>query len=144
MWIFPSCEVPTESYDNPLDEEAAQEEGMEMPTLVFFPDEINVNSGGIYGEYLFVKCTGRCRYSPKTFSLKNNYPNPFNPITNIHYELPVNARVKITIYDLLGREVKKLVSGELVSGYHKTIWDATNDYGKPVSAGVYFYMIHAG
>lgn len=45
MWIFLSCEVPTESYDNPLDEEAAEEEGMETPALVFFPDEINVNSG---------------------------------------------------------------------------------------------------
>ena len=45
LWIFLSCEVPMESYDNPLDEEAAQEEGLETPALVFFPDEINVNSG---------------------------------------------------------------------------------------------------
>ncbi|MCH7613129.1 MAG: hypothetical protein IIB45_07195 [Candidatus Marinimicrobia bacterium] len=45
LWIFLSCEVPMESYDNPLDEEAAEEGGMETPALVFFPDEINVNSG---------------------------------------------------------------------------------------------------
>ncbi|MFQ6676975.1 MAG: hypothetical protein ACE5D0_01530, partial [Fidelibacterota bacterium] len=58
---------------------------------------------------------------PTAFSLKGNYPNPFNPITNIHYELHKNTYVEITIYDVLGREVKKLVSGELVSGYHKVI-----------------------
>jgi hypothetical protein len=81
---------------------------------------------------------------PTAFSLKGNYPNPFNPITNIHYELYKNTQVKITIYDVLGREVRQLVSGELVSGYHKTIWDATNDHGKQVSAGVYLYQIQAG
>jgi len=52
--------------------------------------------------------------------------------------------VKITIYDVLGRKVKQLVNGELVSGYHKTIWNATNDNGKPVSAGVYLYKVEAG
>ncbi|MFQ6611442.1 MAG: T9SS type A sorting domain-containing protein, partial [Fidelibacterota bacterium] len=59
--------------------------------------------------------------SPTTFSLKGNYPNPFNPTTTIQYELLLQSDVQITIYDLLGREVKKLVSGELVSGYHKAI-----------------------
>lgn len=48
LWIFLSCEVPTETYDNPLDEEASQEEGIETPALVFFPDEINVLSGGTF------------------------------------------------------------------------------------------------
>ncbi len=81
---------------------------------------------------------------PTTFSLKGNYPNPFNPVTNIHYELHMDTRVKITIYDILGREVRKLVSGELVSGYHKEIWDGTNDLGKRVSAGVYLYKVEAG
>ncbi len=81
---------------------------------------------------------------PNQFSLKGNYPNPFNPVTNIQYELHKNTHVKITIYDVLGREVKKLVSSELVSGYHKVIWDATNDQGKPVAAGIYLYQIRAG
>ncbi len=79
-----------------------------------------------------------------SFSLKGNYPNPFNPVTNIQFELHRNTHVEITIYDVLGREVKKLVSGELVSGYHKAIWNGTNDHGKRVSAGVYLYQIRAG
>jgi hypothetical protein len=82
--------------------------------------------------------------TPKTFSLKNNYPNPFNPVTNIHYELHQNTYVEITIYDILGREVKKLVSGYLVSGYHEATWNGTNDLGIPVAAGIYFYKVEAG
>ena len=79
--------------------------------------------------------------TPTAFSLKGNYPNPFNPVTNIHYEVHKNTHVKITIYDLLGREVKKLVSGELVSGDHQVIWDGTNDFGISVSAGIYLYQL---
>ena len=81
---------------------------------------------------------------PGVFVLHQNYPNPFNPITTLSYILPEKSYVNITIYDMLGREVKKLVSGELVSGYHKAIWDATNDDGNPVSAGVYLCQIEAG
>ncbi len=81
---------------------------------------------------------------PGEFILHQNYPNPFNPITTLRYYLPENSFVNFTIYDMLGREVKKLVSGELVSGYHKAIWDATNNHGSPVSAGVYLYQIQAG
>ena len=83
------------------------------------------------------------REQPTTFSLKGNYPNPFNPATNIQFELHKDTHVEITIYDILGREVKKLVSGELVSGDHQVIWDGTNDLGISVSAGVYFYQLRA-
>ncbi len=81
---------------------------------------------------------------PKEILLKDNYPNPFNPITNIQYELHKNIEVKITIYDVLGREVKKLVSSEQVSGKHKITWNGTNDLSQPVSAGVYFYRVESG
>ncbi|MDP5957807.1 MAG: FlgD immunoglobulin-like domain containing protein, partial [Candidatus Marinimicrobia bacterium] len=64
--------------------------------------------------------------------------------TTISYELPENNFVNITIYDLLGREVKVLVSGELASGYHDVIWDGTNELGQSVSAGVYLYSVIAG
>ena len=78
---------------------------------------------------------------PKKFILYRNYPNPFNPVTTIRYDLPEQSHVTIVIYDILGREVKELVSGELVSGYHKVVWDATDSFGKPVGAGVYLYQI---
>ncbi|NHZ85373.1 MAG: T9SS type A sorting domain-containing protein, partial [Planctomycetia bacterium] len=81
--------------------------------------------------------------TPSTFTLHQNYPNPFNPITKIRYGLPKHSFVNIKIFDLLGREVKTLVSETQDAGYKSVIWDATNDHGKPVSAGVYLYQIRA-
>jgi hypothetical protein len=81
---------------------------------------------------------------PDEFSLHQNYPNPFNPVTTLRYDLPEADLVSITIYDMLGREVKTLINQTQEAGYRSVIWDATNDYGKPVSAGIYLYQIHAG
>jgi hypothetical protein len=81
---------------------------------------------------------------PVIFKLNNCYPNPFNPVTTLHYDLPENGLVNITIYDMLGREVKTLVNQIQDAGYKSVIWDATNDYSKPVSAGIYLYQIQVG
>ena len=81
---------------------------------------------------------------PDEFALHQNYPNPFNPTTTMRYDLPETDLVNITIYDMLGREVKTLINQTQDAGYRSVIWDATNDYGKPVSAGIYLYQIHAG
>ena len=81
---------------------------------------------------------------PTKYSLNNNYPNPFNPVTTLRYDLPENGHVNITIYDMLGRQVKTLINQAQDAGYRSVIWDATNDYGKPVSAGIYLYQIQAG
>ena len=81
---------------------------------------------------------------PEVFALHQNYPNPFNPSTSLRYDLPENSLVNITIYDMMGREVKTLVNQTQDAGYRSVIWDATNDYGKPVSAGIYLYQIQAG
>ena len=81
---------------------------------------------------------------PTEFALHHNYPNPFNPVTTLRYDLPEQANVNIIIYDLLGREVRTLVNTTQDAGFKSVIWDATNDYGKPVSAGVYLYKIRAG
>ena len=78
------------------------------------------------------------------FILNNNYPNPFNPVTTISYKLPQAALVRMTIYDLLGRQVKSLLHEYQTPGYKSLQWNATNDLGRPVAAGVYLYMIHAG
>jgi hypothetical protein len=82
--------------------------------------------------------------TPQSFRLSQNYPNPFNPVTTLRYDLPEQANVNIIIYDMLGREVKTLVNQTQDAGFKSVIWDATNDYGKPVSAGVYLYQIQAG
>ena len=78
------------------------------------------------------------------FTLSQNYPNPFNPTTTLKYDLPEDAMVNITIYDMMGRRIKTLVNGPKSAGYRSVIWDATNDYGKPVSAGIYLYQIQVG
>ena len=83
-------------------------------------------------------------FTPEEFSLHQNYPNPFNPVTTLRYDLPENGHVNITIYDILGKNVKTLINQTQDAGYRSVIWDATNDYGKPVSAGLYLYQIQAG
>ena len=81
---------------------------------------------------------------PEKFALHANYPNPFNPLTVIKYDLPENSFVSITIFDVLGRQIRKLISKEQNAGYKSIIWDSTNNIGQPVSAGLYFYQIRAG
>lgn len=77
---------------------------------------------------------------PQVFYLSQNYPNPFNPITKINYELPRNSNVKIVIYDILGREVTRLVNNELKqAGRYVVEFNAQN-----YASGVYFYRIEAG
>jgi hypothetical protein len=73
-----------------------------------------------------------------------NYPNPFNPVTTLRYDLPEDAVVNITIYDMMGRVVSNLVSSQQNAGYKSIQWDATNNIGQPVSAGLYLYTIQAG
>jgi hypothetical protein len=77
------------------------------------------------------------------FKLHEAYPNPFNPTTRISYDLPEDANVSITIYDLMGRKVRTLVSEQVSAGYHSAMWNAKNDLGASVSAGVYIYTISA-
>jgi hypothetical protein len=81
---------------------------------------------------------------PEIINLHQNYPNPFNPVTTLHYDLPEDAMVNITIYDMMGRIINNLVSSQQTTGYKSVQWNATNDKGEPVSAGVYLYTIQAG
>ena len=78
------------------------------------------------------------------YKLIKNYPNPFNPVTTLRYDLPENNHVNITIYDMIGRQVKNLINQTQDAGYRSVRWNATDDYGKPVSAGIYLYQIQAG
>jgi len=81
---------------------------------------------------------------PISYKIHQNYPNPFNPVTTLRYDLPEDALVNITIYDMMGRKVSTLVSSQHSAGYKSVQWNATNDAGSPVSAGLYLYMIQAG
>ena len=88
--------------------------------------------------------TADVSFIPKEYRLYDAYPNPFNPTTNIGYDIPKKGHVSILIYDMLGRQVKTLLNQTQDAGYKSVIWDATNNYGKPVSAGIYLYQIQAG
>jgi len=81
---------------------------------------------------------------PTLFALHQNYPNPFNPMTQIRYDLPFTDHVNITIYDVMGRKIKSLLDMEQKAGYRSIEWNATNDLGQPVSAGMYIYTIQTG
>ena len=78
---------------------------------------------------------------PVKYSLNQNYPNPFNPVTTIDYILPENGLVNITIFDMMGREVNTLLNSLQTAGYKSFQWNATNNQGDAVSAGIYLYRI---
>jgi len=83
-------------------------------------------------------------FIPMDYSLNQNYPNPFNPTTHIRYDLPESEFVSIIIFDVMGRKIKSLFNIIQEAGYRSITWDATNDLGQPVSAGLYLYTIQAG
>jgi len=76
-----------------------------------------------------------------TFQVHQNYPNPFNPTTTIAYTLEKNQHITLAIYNVLGQKVKTLVDQKQKSGVHEVVWNGTNDVGKKVVSGVYFYRI---
>jgi hypothetical protein len=73
---------------------------------------------------------------PKEFKLYNNYPNPFNPITNIKFDIPKSSLVKLIVYNVLGKEIKTLVDEKLNAGRYEVDWNASG-----YSSGVYFYKL---
>jgi len=81
---------------------------------------------------------------PTAFDLKQNYPNPFNPTTTIKFSLPEASFVSLKIFDILGREIKSLVSTEMTAGSHVINWNGDDESGRKVASGNYIYRISAG
>lgn len=81
---------------------------------------------------------------PTEFELYQSYPNPFNPTTTIHYILPKESVVTITIYDMLGKAINRIISQKLPSGKHSIRWNGDDNNGNLVGTGIYFYQIQAG
>jgi len=78
---------------------------------------------------------------PVEFALHENYPNPFNPTTTLRFDLPEVSSTTLTIYNMLGQKVRTFNYQNTSAGYHSVKWNATNDYGDPVGAGVYLYQL---
>ncbi|MGA9121011.1 MAG: T9SS type A sorting domain-containing protein [Bacteroidota bacterium] len=83
--------------------------------------------------------TDRPNGIPKVFGLGQNYPNPFNPTTNIIYDIPAQSHVTLTLVDLMGREVARVVDAVQPAGRYKAVFDASG-----LASGVYLYRIQAG
>jgi N-acetylmuramoyl-L-alanine amidase len=81
---------------------------------------------------------------PTTFALYQNYPNPFNPETRITFDLPSESFVRLAVYDLLGRQVRTLVSEQKTAGTYSVSWDARDESGSRSASGVYVYRLEAG
>ena len=88
--------------------------------------------------------SNRDKVLPNQLILHPNFPNPFNPITTLRYDIPHDGLINITIYDMMGKTVKTLVNSYQTAGYKSVQWNATNDKNEPVSAGLYLYTIQAG
>ena len=82
--------------------------------------------------------------TPNQFKVFNAYPNPFNPVTTLRYQLPEANMVTVTIYDMAGKEVKTLIHQQQTAGVHGIQWNGTNNLGNTVSAGIYLYQVQSG
>ena len=98
--------------------------------------DLNIYTGTAAG-------VGDDRLVPKQIILYPAFPNPFNPVTTLRYYLPEDAMVNTNIYDMMGRLVRTMVNSQQNAGYRSIRWNATNDAGEPMSAGLYLYMIKA-
>ena len=78
---------------------------------------------------------------PKDFSMAQNFPNPFNPETNIEFQLETASSIQLGIFDVLGREIARLADGYFEAGSYRTKWNGTDAGGKRVASGIYFYTL---
>ena len=108
---------------------------------VFFPSGCSTLSD-TYN--LNMQWSGNPGRIPVDYKLHQNFPNPFNPITSLFYEVPKDDLVSITIYDMMGKVVKNLVYSYQIAGYHSVKWHATNNRNESVPAGNYLCKIKIG
>ena len=81
---------------------------------------------------------------PTEFSLSNNYPNPFNPTTNISFSIPTQLDVEVNIYNVMGQLVANVNKGQLNPGIYNVQWNGKNHSGKTLPSGLYFYELIGG
>lgn len=116
-----------------------------VPTIINTADKTAHATIGEFGKYqVFYNESiqnGADVSIPKEFSLYPNFPNPFNPTTTIRYDLAENSKIQLTIYNILGQQIRTLVNQALPAGRYQAVWDGRNDAGSQVSSGIYIFRL---
>ena len=99
---------------------------------------------GEFGDVNYLDLTPLTTGEPLEYALSANYPNPFNPSTKIHYQLPTAEHIRIEVYNSLGQHVRSLQNGRKPAGHHEQSWDGKDTQGKEMPSGVYFCRMVAG
>lgn len=127
--------------DNPVEGALVELIDEEDTTRIF---SNTTNAGGKYTITITETGISAVPAQPRAFQLLQNYPNPFNPSTVIRYEIPQPAHVRLEIYNVLGQKIKTLFDAMQTDLHGHVLWDATNEQGNGVAAGVYIYSLIAG
>ncbi len=107
--------------------------------LVYIPFDV---ASGLLGPR--VTATLDLHPSPADYALGSAYPNPFNPVTVIRFQVAATAAVRINVYNVSGQKVRTLVDGEFIPGTYRTTWDGRDYKGRSLASGVYFYRMTSG
>jgi hypothetical protein len=107
------------------------------PALGWFIDNLEMKSG----ELVTSVAEDKSLEAPSGYRLSANYPNPFNPETNIEYELPKSGLVRLEVYNLLGQKIKTLIDQNQMAGVHQAIWNGKNEFDEAVASGIYLYRM---
>jgi subtilisin family serine protease len=109
---------------------------------IILPADIN-SAELIIGNKAFLS-DQRIAALPEDFTLEQNYPNPFNPVTVIKFSLPIQADIRLEIFNILGQKTKTLIRSKYPAGHHAVEWDGQDESGNPVASGIYFYKLTSG
>ena len=128
------------------DPEFANPDSLDFTVSEFFAGIAVGDDGEVVGDlrWKYITAIDNDATLPEEFQLMQNYPNPFNPLTTIRYNLPKELAVKLTVYNVLGEKVVRLIDEKQSMGQHHVIWNGIDANGKKVSSGQYFFKIEAG
>ena len=106
----------------------------------------NADNGSVYTDMLEMHVSDVVSVDldadlPGEFKLLGNFPNPFNPVTKLRFDIDYRSNVIVTIYNILGNEITTLQNGEMNPGRYSMTWNATNDQGKRMPTGMYLYKV---
>jgi len=130
--------------------EAGEHFMADMPFMISNPEEITLRNLILVDTdrnklgYIEVELIYGSTPLPLDYILFQNYPNPFNPNTSVKFQVPKTSNVTVTIYDMLGQEVRTLFASEVMRGTYSVEWDGMNDAGMQMSSGSYIYRMIAG